>query len=115
MRKANPHRRIAKAIRTSTVADNLLNREFEQHGPRKVLLTDITYIPYHGVFCYLSTILDAYTKQVLAYVLSPSLELDFVLETVHILIQKHGVSLDRKLWATATRAVTMPACVSYRS
>lgn len=94
IRKANPYRRIAKAIRTNTVADNLLNREFEQHGPRKVLLTDITYIPYHGVFCYLSTILDAYTKQVLAYVLSPSLELDFVLETVHILIREHGVSLD---------------------
>ncbi|MCI8527500.1 MAG: hypothetical protein HFF17_16680, partial [Oscillospiraceae bacterium] len=51
-------------------------------------------IPYRGVFCYLSAILDACTKQVLAYVLSPSLELDFVLETVHILIQKHGVSLD---------------------
>lgn len=94
IRKANPYRRIAKSIRTNTVADNLLNWEFEQHGPRKVLLTDITYIPYHGVFCYLSTILDAYTKQVLAYVLSPSLELDFVLETVHILIQEHSVSLD---------------------
>ena len=94
IRQANPYRRLAKAIRTNTVADNLLNREFEQHGPRRVLLTDITYIPYRGVFCYLSTILDAFTKQVLAYVLSPSLELDFVLETVHILIQKHGVSLD---------------------
>lgn len=94
IRQANPYRRMAKAIRTNTVADNLLNREFEQHGPRRVLLTDITYIPYCGVFCYLSTILDAFTKQVLAYVLSPSLELDFVLETVHILIQKHGVSLD---------------------
>ena len=86
IRQANPYRRMAKAIRTNTVADNLLNREFEQHGPRRVLLTDITYIPYRGVFCYLSTILDAFTKQVLAYVLSPSLELDFVLETVHILM-----------------------------
>lgn len=53
IRKANLYRRIAKAIRTNTVADNLLNREFEKHGPRKVLLTDITYIPHHGVFCYL--------------------------------------------------------------
>ena len=33
-----------------------LNREFEAHGARKVLLTDITYVPYHGTFCYLSTI-----------------------------------------------------------
>lgn len=51
IRKANPYRRIARAIRTNTVADNLLNREFEQHGHRKVLLTGITYISYHGVFC----------------------------------------------------------------
>ena len=94
IRKANPYRRMAKALKTSNVADNILNREFTEHGARKVLLTDITYIPCDGMFCYLSTILDAYTKQVLSYVLSPSLELDFVMETVNQLINNHGVSLD---------------------
>lgn len=94
IRKANPYRRMAKALRTNVVADNLLNRRFKELGPRKVLLTDITYIPYYGTFCYLSVILDAFTKQVLAYVLSESLEVDFVLETVKLLIKKHGVSLD---------------------
>jgi transposase InsO family protein len=38
--------------------------------------------------------MDAFTKQVLAYVLSESLEVDFVLETVNILTEKHAVSLD---------------------
>lgn len=94
IRKANPYRRMAKALRTDAIADNLLNRQFKEHGPRKVLLTDITYIPYCGIFCYLSVILDAFTKQVLAYVLSESLELDFVLETVQLLIGQHGISLD---------------------
>ena len=45
IRKANPYRRMAKAIKTSNYADNLLRREFECYGPRYVLLTDITYIP----------------------------------------------------------------------
>ena len=72
IRKANPYRRMAKALKTSNVADNLIQREFECYGPRIVLLTDITYIPYHGTFAYLSTILDAYTKQILSYVLSSS-------------------------------------------
>ena len=45
IRKANPYRRMAKAMRTNNVSDNLLNREFEAHGSRYVLLTDITYIP----------------------------------------------------------------------
>ena len=94
IRKANPYRRMANAMRTDAVADNLLNRKFKEHGPRKVLLTDITYIPYCGIFCYLSVIMDAFTKQVLAYVLSGSLEVDFVLETANMLIERHGVSLD---------------------
>lgn len=96
IRKANPYRRMAKALRTNTVAGNLVNREFELHGPRAILLTDITYIPLNGSFCYLSTILDACTKQVLSYVLSESLEVDFVLETVRLLVENHGVSLNKK-------------------
>lgn len=96
VRKANPYRRIAKALKTSNVADNLLQREFECYGPRMVLLTDITYIPYNGIFAYLSTILDAYTKQILSYVLSASLEVDFVLETVEKLIRDHGISLTQR-------------------
>ncbi|MDE6456886.1 MAG: IS3 family transposase [Dysosmobacter sp.] len=70
-----------------------MNREFETHGPRSVLLTDITYIPLNGAHCYLSTILDACTKQVLSYTLSESLEVDFVLETVEQLLTNRGVSL----------------------
>lgn len=93
VRKANPYRRMARALKTSSVADNLLQREFECYGPRMVLLTDITYLPYNGTFAYLSTILDAFTKQILSYVLSPSLEVDFVLETVERLIERHGISL----------------------
>ena len=94
IRKANPYRRMAKAIKTDAIADNLLQRQFKEYGPRKVLLTDITYIPCCGVFFYLSVIKDAYTMQILAYVLSESLELDFVLETVNILIESHGATLD---------------------
>lgn len=93
IRKANPYRRMAKAIKTNNVADNLVKRQFEAYGPRMVLLTDITYIPYSGVFAYLSTIIDAFTKQVLSYVLSESLEVDFVLETVNLMIEKHGMAL----------------------
>ena len=93
IRRANPYRRMAKALKTNNVADNILNREFKLHGPRMVLLTDITYIAYNNTRCYLSVILDAFTKEALSYVLSASLEVDFVLETVNILIENHGISL----------------------
>ena len=94
VRKANPYRRMAKAMRTNTVADNLLKREFRLRGPRKVFLTDITYIPFNDSFLYLSVIMDSFTDEVLSYVLSESLEVDFVLQTVKQFIAKHGTTLD---------------------
>lgn len=94
IRKPNPHRQIAKSLKTNNTAPNLLNREFTAHGPRTVLLTDITYIPLQSRFYYLSVIIDAYTKQVLSYELSHSLEVDFVLRTIEKMIEKHGDSLN---------------------
>ncbi len=93
IRSANPYRRMAKALKTNTIAPNLVKRNFTGLGSRVVLLTDITYIPYGDEFCYLSTILDAYTKQILSYRLSNSLRVDFVLDTVNNLIDEHGISL----------------------
>lgn len=91
IRKANPARRMAKAMKTSNYADNILNRQFEEYGPGYVLETDITYLFYgqKRSKAYLSVVKDGFTKQVLAYVLSPSLEEDFVLETINQLYSKH--------------------------
>ena len=96
IRRGNPYRQMQKAIKTSNYADNLLMREFECYGPRLFLLTDITYIPYNGEFSYLSVILDAFTKQILTHVLSESLEVDFVKETVELLVKNHGIDLHKE-------------------
>ena len=105
IRQANPYRRMAAALKTNNVADNLVNREFEEHGPRSILLTDITYIPYNGTFAYLSTIIDAFTKQVLSYAISDNLKLDFVLLTVEQLIRSHRISLDEETIIHSDRGV----------
>lgn len=97
IRKHNPYRQMAKAMRTNAVAENYLKRQFREHGPRAVLLTDITYIPLNNEFCYLSVIKDAYTMEILAHVLSESLAVDFVLETVKQLIAKHGTTLSENV------------------
>jgi len=95
IRDANPYRRMAQALKTSNYADNKVERQFKQ-GARKVLLTDITYIPYNGIFCYLSTILDAFTCEILAYQISVNLKVDFVIKTVEELIEEHGCTLDNE-------------------
>lgn len=98
VRKANPYRRLAKALKTDVVAANVLHREFFSHGPRKFFLTDITYIRFQDSFFYLSVIIDPFTMQVLSYVLSKSLEVDFVLETVKKMLSDHKITLDTTVY-----------------
>ena len=94
IRKPNPYKQIAREMQTAYVAPNLVNREFENYGPRKILLTDITYIINHKApRCYMSSIIDAFTKELLAWQLSESLEVDFVLATVNQLISEYGGEL----------------------
>lgn len=91
IRKANPYRRMMKAIKSSNYAPNLLERHFEDYGPGYVLLTDITYFYFSSKRekAYLSVIKDAFTKQILSFVLSISMEEEFVLETVNQLFENH--------------------------
>jgi putative transposase len=46
IRKANPYKRMAKAMKTSHVAPNKLERKFKEGNPNQILLTDITYLTY---------------------------------------------------------------------
>lgn len=93
IRKANPHRRMAKAIKTSYVAPNILERKFKEGKPNQILLTDITYLTYDlNKRAYLSLIKDAVTNEIISYELSKSLELDFVIKTFNKL---ESLSLER--------------------
>jgi transposase InsO family protein len=95
-RKANPYRRMMKATKEHTVLPNLLNREFKQGIPGKVLLTDISYLFFrNGQKAYLSTILDASTNEVLSYNVSKSLKIDIVTTTIDILLKSNNFALHK--------------------
>lgn len=93
-RKPNPYKRIAKATKEHQVVPNKLNREFKQGIPGKVLLTDITYLPYNGnSMAYLSTVKDACTNEILAYHVSDRITLDIATKTIHKLMNNKKVTL----------------------
>jgi putative transposase len=57
-------------------------------GPNHVWGTDITYVPVRGGWLYLVAVLDWYSRYVLSWALSDSLEMPFVLEALqHALAQ----------------------------
>jgi putative transposase len=93
-RKSNPYKKIAKATKEHQVVPNKLNREFKQGVPGKVLLTDITYLPYNGKdMAYLSTIKDASTNEILAYHVSDRITLEIATKTIHKLMKNNKTSL----------------------
>ena len=96
-RKPNPYKKIAKATKEHQVVPNKLNRNFKQGIPGKVLLTDITYLPYNGnSMAYLSTIKDACTNEILAYHLSDRLTLDIATKTIQKLVNDKKITLHPK-------------------
>jgi putative transposase len=97
IRKPNPYKQMAKAKQENVTKPNHLNRQFKAHGPRTVLLTDITYLFFgKGRKAYLVTIKDAYTNQILSYVVSESLEVDFVLKSIEQLVENHPIPKNQK-------------------
>lgn len=95
-RKPNPYKKIAKATKEHRVVKNILNREFKQATPGKVLLTDITYLPYgNSKMAYLSTIKDASTNEILAHKISDRITLDIALDTISKLVKTRRVTLTK--------------------
>lgn len=98
-RKPNPYKKLVKATKEHRVIANILNREFKQNVPGRVLLTDITYLPYaNSQMAYLSTILDASTGEVLAYHQSKNITLDIATETIHKLVKQKKVKLSEDVF-----------------
>lgn len=73
------------------VAENVLKRDFSADNPDKKYVTDITYLTGGRTRLYLSTILDACTKEVVAYQLSEVNDNKLVLDTLKKLNKKRDV------------------------
>ena len=75
-----PKPNLSKADKENKVYPYLL-KGVDVNRPNQVWSTDITYIPISGSFMYLTAVMDWYSRYVLSWALSGSLEIDFVLET----------------------------------
>lgn len=83
IRRKNPYKMIMKKTQEHRTFDNILDRNFKQDKPGKVLVTDITYLYYgHGRKAYLQTIKDIASREILSWKLSNNLSMSFVLKSV---------------------------------
>ena len=75
------------------LAENLLKRGFQADAPMEKLVTDITYLPFGGKLLYLSSILDLFNGEIMAYSIADKQDTVLVLDTLDQLPALPGMML----------------------
>ena len=69
---------------------NILNEQFNPSDPNQVWVSDITYIWTDEGFVYLTSVMDLFSRRILAWTLSTTLEAKYVVKTVQKAISERG-------------------------
>ncbi|WP_426606407.1 IS3 family transposase [Bacillus licheniformis] len=67
---------------SNIIVPNTLNRNFKASRLNEKWVTDITYLPYGSTMLYLSTIMDLYNNEIVAYKIGTSQDINLVLDTL---------------------------------
>ena len=75
------------------LTENRLNRQFQADQPMTTLVTDITYLPFGSSMLYLSSIMDLYNGEIVAFTIGDKQDTAFVIDTLNQLELSEGVML----------------------
>jgi putative transposase len=67
----------------SVELNNILNEQFNPAKPNAVWCSDITYLWTYEGFVYLTSIMDLYSRKIISWVLSTTLEARWVIEAIN--------------------------------
>ena len=76
----------------SSSLKNILSQQFNPEKPDAAWCSDITYIPTDEGFVYLTSIMDLYSRKIVAWTLSKTLEAVHVADTVRKAMKKRKVT-----------------------
>ena len=102
MRQMGLHAQWVKPWVPTTVApdfndslQNILDEQFNPERPNAVWCSDITYVWTIDGFVYLTSIMDLYSRKIIAWTLSDSLEVSCVTETIQKAKLRRNLDLSR--------------------
>lgn len=88
----NPYTRTTIDPDFSITLKNILNEQFNPEKPNAVWCSDITYIWTEDGFVYLTSIMDLYSRKIIAWTLSETLEACHVVDTVRKAMKQRRVT-----------------------
>jgi putative transposase len=120
MREAGLRTKYKKRFVTTTksnhqhgIAENVLARGFKAEKPNQKWVTDITYIPTTQGWLYLAVVLDLFSRKIVGWAFSNSLETKLVLDALEMARKKRKPSADGGLLHHSDRGAQY-ASLEYR-
>lgn len=104
---------------------NILNEQFNLEHPNAVWVSDITYIWTLEGFVYLTSIMDLFSRKIIAWVLSDTLEAKHVIETIEkakecrevtqplVFHSDKGCQYVSEAFRNATAGMRLTTCILY--
>ncbi len=87
-----PYKETTMDSNFSTKLKNILNEEFNPSQPNAFWCSDITYIWTYDGFVYLTSIMDLYSRKIVAWVLSTTLEAKWVIKAIQMAKKARGIT-----------------------
>ena len=69
-------------------APDLVERDFERQGPNQLWVADITYVPTWTGFLFLAVVLDAWSRRIVGWAMSTTLQTELVLEALEMAVRQ---------------------------
>lgn len=76
----------------STELHNILNEDFHPHRPNEAWCTDITYIWTQAGFVYLCSVMDLFSRRIIAWSLSKTLDASSVVDAINLAKARRNVT-----------------------
>lgn len=88
--RIKPKRKWKSQGESVIIAPNLLARNFKATAPNQKWVTDITYIQYGSSTMYLSTIIDLFNNEIVAYKMYDHQQTPLVVDTLNEALEMRG-------------------------
>ena len=80
------------SLTMNNVSENLLWRDFKASGPNQKWTSDITYIWIEKRWWYLATVMDLYSRRIVGWRLSSTMDESLISDALEMAIERRGVT-----------------------
>jgi putative transposase len=81
-------RRYIKGGKLASVADNILDRNFNPEMPNLAWVSDITYVRTHEGFLYVATVLDLFSRRIVGWSMDKNIDRHLVIRALMMAVWK---------------------------